>query len=202
MGTTPIYGFPYPDPSDLVANYPALGQELAEDIEAVLPTLGGLQLITTQSFSAAASFSVNNCFSATYRNYRVIVNIPTVSVNAQTVSMKLRASGTDSSVGYYYAAWVVTSSAGTGTQVGSNLNEFNPMETSNTGRVSLLSMDLGGPFTTNRTTVTYNYGAMTGVAFMRHGAGTHDVSTSYDGFTMTVASGNMTGNVEVYGYQI
>lgn len=32
-GSTPIYGFPYPDPSDLVANYPALGQQLAEDVE-------------------------------------------------------------------------------------------------------------------------------------------------------------------------
>ena len=35
-GSTPIYGFPYPESSDLVANYPALGQDLAEDIEAVL----------------------------------------------------------------------------------------------------------------------------------------------------------------------
>jgi hypothetical protein len=33
MGTTPVFGFPYPDPSDLVANYPALGQQLAEDVE-------------------------------------------------------------------------------------------------------------------------------------------------------------------------
>lgn len=35
-GSTPIYGFPYPESSDLVANYPALGQDLAEDIESVL----------------------------------------------------------------------------------------------------------------------------------------------------------------------
>lgn len=32
-GATPIYGFPYPQASDLVANYPALGQDLAEDVE-------------------------------------------------------------------------------------------------------------------------------------------------------------------------
>jgi hypothetical protein len=37
-GTTPIYGFPYPEPSDLVANYPALGQDLAEDVETALET--------------------------------------------------------------------------------------------------------------------------------------------------------------------
>jgi hypothetical protein len=39
-GSTPIYGFPYPDPSDLVANYPALGQQLAEDVETELAASG------------------------------------------------------------------------------------------------------------------------------------------------------------------
>jgi hypothetical protein len=60
MGTTPIYGFPYPDPSDLVANYPALGQELAEDIEAVLPTLGNEILsatIATQQGTSSGTYT-------------------------------------------------------------------------------------------------------------------------------------------------
>lgn len=35
-GSTPIYGFPYPLSTDLVANYPALGQQLAEDVETAL----------------------------------------------------------------------------------------------------------------------------------------------------------------------
>jgi hypothetical protein len=39
-GSTPIYGFPYPEATDLVADYPALGQELAEDVETVLTGLG------------------------------------------------------------------------------------------------------------------------------------------------------------------
>ena len=80
MGNTPIYGFPYPDPSDLVANYPAMGQELAEDIEAVLPTIGGLAPATpttiansggtasltgnTVTFSGVSSISLNGCFTA------------------------------------------------------------------------------------------------------------------------------------------
>ena len=37
-GTTPIYGFPYPESSDLVANYPGLGQNLAEDVETEIAT--------------------------------------------------------------------------------------------------------------------------------------------------------------------
>jgi hypothetical protein len=37
-GSTPIYGIPYPESSDLVANYPALGESLAEQVEDKLPT--------------------------------------------------------------------------------------------------------------------------------------------------------------------
>jgi len=37
-GNTPIYGIPYPESSDLVANYPALGEDLAEKLEDKLPT--------------------------------------------------------------------------------------------------------------------------------------------------------------------
>lgn len=37
-GSTPIYGLPYPEPSDLVANYPALGENLAEKLDEKLPS--------------------------------------------------------------------------------------------------------------------------------------------------------------------
>lgn len=36
-GSTTIYGIPYPEPSDLVANYPALGEDLAEKVDEKLP---------------------------------------------------------------------------------------------------------------------------------------------------------------------
>lgn len=35
-GTTPIYSLPYPVSSDLVSAYPALGQDLAEDLDDIL----------------------------------------------------------------------------------------------------------------------------------------------------------------------
>jgi hypothetical protein len=53
MGTTPIYGFPYPDPSDLVANYPALGQQLAEDIETELSSAAGVLQVVRNTDSTA-----------------------------------------------------------------------------------------------------------------------------------------------------
>jgi hypothetical protein len=67
-GATPIFGFPYPDPSDLVANYPALGQQLAEDVETEILASGKvLQIVratdatnrtTTSTSLVDASLSV------------------------------------------------------------------------------------------------------------------------------------------------
>ena len=65
-GTTPIYGFPYPESSDLVANYPALGQQLAEDVEDVLSAGFGkiLQVVqgttTTTVTTTSASYVDTN----------------------------------------------------------------------------------------------------------------------------------------------
>jgi hypothetical protein len=38
-GSTPIYGIPYPEATDLVADYPALGASLANTLDDKLPTL-------------------------------------------------------------------------------------------------------------------------------------------------------------------
>ena len=60
MGTTPIFGFPYPDPSDLVANYPALGQQLAEDVEDAIADRKILQVIMGQTSTAVATTSATH----------------------------------------------------------------------------------------------------------------------------------------------
>jgi hypothetical protein len=60
MGTTPIFGFPYPDPSDLVANYPATAQQLAEDVEDAIYSRKILQIVRatdgTQRSTTSTSF--------------------------------------------------------------------------------------------------------------------------------------------------
>jgi hypothetical protein len=59
MGTTPIYGFPYPDPSDLVANYPALGQQLAEDVETEIAAASKIvQVVSATSTTSTATTSL------------------------------------------------------------------------------------------------------------------------------------------------
>ena len=60
MGTTTIFVFPYPDPPYIVANYPSLGQQLAEDVEDAIAARTILQIVratdTTQRTTTSASF--------------------------------------------------------------------------------------------------------------------------------------------------
>lgn len=193
-GTTPIYGFPYPEPSDLVANYPALGQELAEDIEAVLPTLGGLTLIDDESFSAVASISLNNVFSATYQNYFITMT-GTASANTDLVC-RMRASGSDQSGSVYdrgtFACSTTTlafysgaSSSTVGIQsaiysanrINAVINVFDPFTAST--QTNLL-------FTMNSQSYFTGFGRCTS-------------TTQFDGITFFPNTGTITGRLRVYG---
>jgi len=70
-GSTPIFGFPYPESSDLVANYPALGQDLAEDIESVLSAGFGKVLQVVR----ATDTTLRTTTSSTYIDASISVTI-------------------------------------------------------------------------------------------------------------------------------
>ncbi len=217
MGTTPIYGFPYPDPSDLVANYPALGQDLAEDIEAVLPTLGGLAPITptsiansggsaslsgnTVTMTGTTTVSLNGVFSATYQNYRLLIN--STSSLAGTIVSRLRVAGVDASGTNYFSQralfFSTTSSPArftseTFARVGGGDTNVGP---------NLATLDLANPFLTTYTvflTQNFDNGDSNNAQLALYGA-THKLNTSYDGITIYNPSGTMTGQIRVYGYK-
>jgi hypothetical protein len=193
-GSTPIYGFPYPDPSDLVANYPALGQQLAEDIEDVLPTLGGLTLITSNTFSAVASVSLNNCFTATYANYRVVLN--TLGTGG-AVRFRLRVGGADASGASTYRYQHLEAYASTVASTESSFAYAELGYQDSTKQNSSL-LDLFNPQLTQTTGFLVHGGRFGDVMIS---AGDHNVATSYDGISIFPGTGTFTGTVRVYGYK-
>lgn len=64
-GTTPIYGLPYPQSGDLVSAYPALGQDLAEDLDDILADKYSLK--TVVYFTSSGTFT-----KASYANLKAI----------------------------------------------------------------------------------------------------------------------------------
>lgn len=166
--------------------------------DAATATPGALTLITAQTIgSAVSSVTVSGAFSATYDYYKITISGGTGSVNDEQLGLKLGSTATG-----YYNGFVGASYApdATGTYSGNSTNSgtsFNAV-----GRVMTdglnLNMELNGPYLAKRTIVS---GTMTSVNVGRIYSGYLGDTTSYTAFTITPASGTITGGtIRVYGY--
>jgi hypothetical protein len=195
MGTTPIYAFPYPDPSDLVANYPALGQDLAEDVETVIAALSsGLNHITTGTFSAASSTSINNVFSSTYDDYKILIRYTS---GAGAMRMRMRVAGADNTTSNYDTRTVNFFSSTLAGESELNTSIFQVGQGSN----SAMSIDVYSPFLSEITGFTsqcfYNATDVNSLT----ASGALNLTTSFTGFSLLPSTGTITGRVSVYGYE-
>lgn len=164
---------------------------------------GGLTLLDETTFSAASSVSVDNVFSSTYENYRIVLNITAYSASGFSL-MRLRAASTDDTTANAYrsagrsetnapgnsseeftsTSWHVLYSGGATAQCGGVVDLFRPAVADETiAWITALALM-----------------SATGVAHIEWAA-THDQNTAYDGFTLIPASGTFTGTCRVYGYQ-
>ena len=172
--------------------------------------LVGLVHINTTSFSGVASQSINDVFSSTYDNYKVITIVNNSTTSAIGLSLRLRNSGTDNSANNY--RWSGTSTldnSATPTPSGSGSNgltsSFNIGASSSVaGFTGHIITEITNPFETIHTTesslsVFYDQTATRGATALR--SGLISVTTSYDGFTIFPASGTITGTVTIYGYK-
>ena len=203
--TTTNFGWAIPTSTDLVKDGATAIATLGQAIDTTANTTfrGGLTLISSTTIgSAVSSVSVNDCFSATYTNYRIIFK-PNAFSTSDVVCMRYRVSGADNSSGSYRyggtnfgGTWDYYSDAAYG-------NTFNVVHRYARPDGIHLVMDIINPFATNYTTqmsqsnqVNYNPPGInvTGGSFL--------ATTSFTGFTMFPQGGTMTGGtIKVYGYK-
>lgn len=161
----------------------------------------GLNLISTTALTGSTSYSINNCFSATYVNYKIIL---TTDPGQQTF-FRLRVAGADNTSANYKWAGTYQNFI-----TGGNLVEYSA-GTDTTWRMaymdtsgSFASMEIFNPFLTKGTGYVSEYvqnkASTDGYPGVYRGATT--VTTSYTGFTVYVASGTFTGSISVYGYGV
>jgi hypothetical protein len=164
----------------------------------------GLTLLSTNTFTAVSSFQVNNVFTSTFHNYRIIFTQTACTGNDVTVNFKFVDGTTPTSgTGYYYGA--------TGLTAGATLVNVNGSATtsvilarshSTAGDISFFSMDVINPQRTFRSGFlwsSYNYnGAIT---FSYVGGGEWDFTEQFEGFNLATSSGTFSGIVSVYGYR-
>jgi hypothetical protein len=162
-----------------------------------------LTKINGTSFSAVSSFSLPaNTFSATYDNYKIIVNVSTVSAGAN-FNARLRASGSDNTTSNYEC-----SNVGADYDT-SNLANYNSGLTQSSwttfgfaasGNPTYYSIEVFNPFASVRT--GYTQTSILGTTTTYTGGGRFTNTTSFDSMSIIRASGTMTGTYTVYGYQI
>jgi len=160
----------------------------------------GLTLISSQSFTGVTSKTINNCFSSTYDNYVIYVNINSgTGINYNY--LKLRVSGTDSSASYNYVRVIAYDSTVAAGSTDSSSNGYQ-IGTSATDSGGATRIDVYNPALA-RATYFYSAGNRkngTSLEF-ESTVGNHDVATAYDGLTLTTDGSTFAGNIRVYGVQ-
>jgi hypothetical protein len=220
--TTPNFGWSVPESTDLVKDGATAIELLGDSIDTSLVDLKGgttgqvlsktsgtdmdftwvtgaandLKLIQAQSFSAVSSQSLTSKFSATYDNYRLYYNITSVST-ASDFAFRIRSASTDLTSATYnwkYAFYQVGSTDGVSQGAADTKIFLSYTTAANAGYVDILN-----PFLAQKTALVglaVDQSTPTGRTVY---ANVND-SVSYDGLTIFPASGTMTGEVYLYGF--
>jgi hypothetical protein len=170
----------------------------------------GLVLINTTSFSGVSIQSINDVFSATYANYRILYT-PNQTNDGSTIAMRLRVAGADNSSSNYNFSFLYQSPGVANTPItnrennaqGSPATSWYFCREDSDGGSSYSVIDVFNPFATKKAALigkTVFSDNANGQLYSGEINGNMTVATSYTGFTLISGTGNMDGTVSVYGY--
>jgi hypothetical protein len=160
----------------------------------------GLTLIANVSATAAASIIVDNVFTSTYTNYKVVFT--GTSSTPGSLFGVLRAAGADiGGSGYFNGGVTVQFSTGGVTGRAGNGETFMYFtQTSGSDLLSSVSFDLINPQGTSRK--GFGGFAFRGDSFGAYIAnGETNFTTSATGIKIYPSNGTLTGTVQIYGYR-
>ena len=164
----------------------------------------GLVHINTTTFTAQSSVSINSIFSASFENYKVLVNITDASPTNQALLMRLRASGSDNSTGNYVTNELYQTSTTVGGRVNFTGNDdwyLGIVDATFDDRYSA-NLEIIAPQAATNTKALLDSGnaSSTGDYYQNRHALFFNAATQFDGFSLFLTSGNITGTIRVYGY--
>jgi hypothetical protein len=204
MATTTNYGWTTPDNTAYVKDGASAIRTLGSSVDTSLfnITTGknvGLVLLNTTTMTAVSAQSVNDVFSTTYDNYRILVSM--VGTTGQQANIRFRVGGADASGANYNHGRVsmVASAIAGQTSVSQTVGGIGNF--ANAER-SFITADIFNPFLAVNTqwAGSSNQRQQSDFAVFNY-SGSHNVDTSYTGFTLSAASGTLTGTISVYGYR-
>jgi hypothetical protein len=161
----------------------------------------GLVFLNKTDFSATTSTSINNVFTTTYDNYKIYVVGQSTSATNPAFSLRLRASGTDSTADYQCQRIYAQN-----TTVGADKNALGTDEIylgdggNSSFPQSPIVMDINSPFKSTHTSLISNaYESTSTSPLLQIHGGAQTTTNSFDGFTF-ICSTASTGSIYTYGY--
>jgi hypothetical protein len=147
----------------------------------------GLVFITSGSMTLGSALSFDNCFSATYANYLIMLT----HTAGNNLTMRLRASAADiTAANYDLQGFFITG----GAQTLQNANSQTSWTVTNGSGYSQPMINLGNPFAATNTAFTANYQRTDSSIFQVVG-GRYNATTSADGFSILGTSATVTARV-------
>jgi len=161
----------------------------------------GLNLVATGTLTAAASVTVNTCFTSTYNEYLLLVDILGTATGTLTMQMR-NAGSTITSANYQWYRTGFNNSGATDNlsasaqsnwlfgyvnsvvQVVAGINIYNPLASRVSQHTALSNSANAGDTATAVYTTGFRYTS----------------AQVFDSFVLTASAGTMTGTVRVYGY--
>jgi hypothetical protein len=163
----------------------------------------GLTLITSGSFTSSSAVNINNCFSSTYYNYKIIFNFTNADTGNRDVKARMRVSGADATgSNYSYGQFGYRSDGASTYNTSANNATYFDFGRANSGNQVSTIWDIFRPFEASPTVYWGGYsGDDNTTAFFNNGGGLHTLSTSYTSFSVFPTAGNISGYYFVYGYK-
>jgi hypothetical protein len=163
----------------------------------------GLTYITSATFSGAGTKSINSCFSTVYTNYRIIVQIDSVSANS-VVALRWRSGGGDNITANYYWSTNNVFASGTSAITAASSDTSWTLFYTNTTIPSMAVIEACGPNKAQSTFATLaSSGDNSAHTAWTASQGGHFQNQNYqaDGLTVFTSSGTLQGTITVYGYR-
>lgn len=164
---------------------------------------GDLEFITSATGSATSAINVNNCFSAAYDHYLVMRNL-LGSAADNKVNIRLRSGSTDETGANYRHQYIFAASTSISSFRSTGLTSWEEgLGYTETTSIGFAQTWISNPFAAVRTTAWCNVGyQQTSTISALSQVHEHDLTTSYDGFSVIPSAGTLTGTVYVYGLKV
>jgi len=161
----------------------------------------GLVYVTSTTFSGSSAVQINNCFSSTYDEYRIVMRLTSSVTTNGYLAMNFVDGTTPVTSSTYYNNQIYSAGA-----TAPQANYYGSVSVGYVGWVSDLSttitLDLVGPqLAQNKSWVGMCSSFATATAINGSSYGFHYAATQYEGVKFTPASGTITGTIYVMGYR-